>query len=350
MVLFIFFQVLTTPIAEDYCYSCNQTSSTELMLVCDHCSIKCCHIFCLQPALDEIPHEQWYCDYCVADHNIRFTLPIAGILDDLISTDMRNGNQQERSSIRRMSPIQNTRNLTQQENTLSETGRMELGVITNNLDQSERVRTRRQRNTRTRPNYQNEFEPPLRTDRELEQELGDFVVNDMPENTQEENYEEESFDNTMDSIVRAFRRQNRDNSSNAPDSDQDFRNLVVQEEGIRNTRRRVQYDDLDDEDEESEDIYEDEYRSSRRNTRRRRQPVRRRQNAQRRGAGSSRSNSRRPARNATNRGQAGRSRRRGRTTRNTGSRRHQNQQRLNNTPIQELEQAAQNEQGEFIFG
>ena len=32
--------------ADDYCYACNGTNNTELMLVCDYCNHKCCHIAC----------------------------------------------------------------------------------------------------------------------------------------------------------------------------------------------------------------------------------------------------------------------------------------------------------------
>lgn len=49
------------------------------MLVCDHCHTKVCHIFCLSPAIEEIPFEPWYCDYCIRDHGIRSTLPTAGL-------------------------------------------------------------------------------------------------------------------------------------------------------------------------------------------------------------------------------------------------------------------------------
>ena len=49
------------------------------MLVCDHCHVKCCHIDCLIPAIEEIPFEPWYCDYCIHNLGVRSTLPTANI-------------------------------------------------------------------------------------------------------------------------------------------------------------------------------------------------------------------------------------------------------------------------------
>jgi hypothetical protein len=51
------------------------------MLVCDHCLRKCCHMYCLEPALEEIPHEPWYCDFCRRDHEIRSILPSANLFE-----------------------------------------------------------------------------------------------------------------------------------------------------------------------------------------------------------------------------------------------------------------------------
>lgn len=51
------------------------------MLVCDHCLVKCCHMYCLVPVLQDIPHEPWYCDYCRRDHNIRSILPCANLFN-----------------------------------------------------------------------------------------------------------------------------------------------------------------------------------------------------------------------------------------------------------------------------
>jgi hypothetical protein len=71
--------VIFSYLAEDHCYACNGTECEEDMLVCDHCLRKCCHTYCLIPAIDEIPHEPWYCDYCRRDHNIRSILPCANL-------------------------------------------------------------------------------------------------------------------------------------------------------------------------------------------------------------------------------------------------------------------------------
>lgn len=66
-------------LADDFCYACEQTDRQDDMLVCDHCVRKCCHIQCLQPELDEVPFEPWYCDFCVRDHQLRQLLPTANL-------------------------------------------------------------------------------------------------------------------------------------------------------------------------------------------------------------------------------------------------------------------------------
>lgn len=67
--------------ANDYCYACDGRGDTDRMLVCDFCITKCCHIFCLNPALEDIPVDDWYCDYCVRDHNINSENPTVGIFE-----------------------------------------------------------------------------------------------------------------------------------------------------------------------------------------------------------------------------------------------------------------------------
>lgn len=67
--------------AEDYCYACGSTYLPDYMLVCEHCFVRCCHIYCLLPEIHVIPEENWYCDFCVTAFNIRTTLPIANIID-----------------------------------------------------------------------------------------------------------------------------------------------------------------------------------------------------------------------------------------------------------------------------
>lgn len=65
--------------AEDHCYACEGTHDEEDMLVCDHCLRKCCHMYCLVPPIEDIPHEPWYCDYCRRDYNIRSILQCANL-------------------------------------------------------------------------------------------------------------------------------------------------------------------------------------------------------------------------------------------------------------------------------
>jgi hypothetical protein len=67
--------------AEDRCYACQGEDNPDLMLVCDHCNVKVCHLSCLRPRLTEIPYAEWYCDYCVQTFNIRSLLPTARIFD-----------------------------------------------------------------------------------------------------------------------------------------------------------------------------------------------------------------------------------------------------------------------------
>ena len=65
--------------ADNHCYKCEREENFNTLLVCDHCVIKCCHTYCLDPPLEFIPENEWYCDYCVVYQNIQTTNPIAGI-------------------------------------------------------------------------------------------------------------------------------------------------------------------------------------------------------------------------------------------------------------------------------
>ena len=40
-------------------------------MVCDKCETKVCHNFCLDPPLDFIPTNEFYCDGCVKEHNLK---------------------------------------------------------------------------------------------------------------------------------------------------------------------------------------------------------------------------------------------------------------------------------------
>lgn len=50
--------------ADDYCYACNRRSDYNYLLICEMCDTKCCHSFCLDPPLQYVPMEKWYCDFC----------------------------------------------------------------------------------------------------------------------------------------------------------------------------------------------------------------------------------------------------------------------------------------------
>lgn len=49
---------------DECCYRCKQNNQGFLMLVCDKCDKTCCHIYCLNPPLEYIPEEDWFCDMC----------------------------------------------------------------------------------------------------------------------------------------------------------------------------------------------------------------------------------------------------------------------------------------------
>ena len=65
--------------ADNYCYACGKEENHNVLLVCDKCVRKCCHIYCLNPPLEFIPEDEWYCDYCVVNGNMIHSNPIAGI-------------------------------------------------------------------------------------------------------------------------------------------------------------------------------------------------------------------------------------------------------------------------------
>ena len=62
--------------ADDHCYMCVESSNFSVMLVCDSCSEKCCHINCLEPPLEHIPEGDWYCDFCVRDKGLVSEYPV----------------------------------------------------------------------------------------------------------------------------------------------------------------------------------------------------------------------------------------------------------------------------------
>lgn len=77
--------------AENHCYVCLQGMEHDsLLLVCEHCLRKCCHARCLSPPLVGIPPDEWYCDYCVRDHNLQPVLPTANIFAPQRAPSRRN--------------------------------------------------------------------------------------------------------------------------------------------------------------------------------------------------------------------------------------------------------------------
>lgn len=51
---------------DEHCYECMGDEDSLRMLVCDRCGWYCCHIYCLDPPLAQIPDEPWFCKYCLA--------------------------------------------------------------------------------------------------------------------------------------------------------------------------------------------------------------------------------------------------------------------------------------------
>ncbi len=65
--------------ADNFCYCCRHEDNFQYLLICNNCNTKCCHTYCLDPPLDHIPQNEWFCDYCVNLYTIRPTNPIARI-------------------------------------------------------------------------------------------------------------------------------------------------------------------------------------------------------------------------------------------------------------------------------
>lgn len=63
--------------ADAFCYVCAQQNQQNVMLVCDCCLLRSCHIFCLDPPLHFIPEDEWYCDFCVRDRGVVSNNPTA---------------------------------------------------------------------------------------------------------------------------------------------------------------------------------------------------------------------------------------------------------------------------------
>lgn len=63
--------------ADDVCYACKEGSQENYLLICDGCLTKCCHTYCLKPAIDFVPQDEWFCDYCLRDTSFRSKYPTA---------------------------------------------------------------------------------------------------------------------------------------------------------------------------------------------------------------------------------------------------------------------------------
>ena len=50
---------------DEECCRCRESKLDFLMLVCDACNKTCCHIFCLNPPLEYVPDDDWFCDECL---------------------------------------------------------------------------------------------------------------------------------------------------------------------------------------------------------------------------------------------------------------------------------------------
>ena len=90
--------------SDDFCYVCEQgIDDMDPLLVCESCLKKCCHMSCLDPPLETISPEEWFCDFCVRDKRIQSTLPIANLF--------KKAKKQKRSISRRKKQRERSRNI-----------------------------------------------------------------------------------------------------------------------------------------------------------------------------------------------------------------------------------------------
>lgn len=54
---------LTPDGTDDRCGKCKSSERPRSMLLCDECD-KCYHMDCLDPPLEEVPRDNWYCEHC----------------------------------------------------------------------------------------------------------------------------------------------------------------------------------------------------------------------------------------------------------------------------------------------
>lgn len=68
--------------ADNFCYACNKNSNDNFLMICDKCLKKCCHTFCLNPPLNFVPQDDWFCDFCCQEYEIRSKHPTADLFVD----------------------------------------------------------------------------------------------------------------------------------------------------------------------------------------------------------------------------------------------------------------------------
>ncbi len=86
--------------ADNFCYFCEQEGDANYLLICDNCNLKCCHTSCLDPPLAFVPQDEWYCDFCFTNFNIRGNNPIANIFSRNRRRRRRNQIEAEERTLR----------------------------------------------------------------------------------------------------------------------------------------------------------------------------------------------------------------------------------------------------------
>ena len=56
-----------------YCEVCGNCDREDRLLLCDGCDLGY-HLECLEPPLEFVPLEDWYCSACVLRHRVNFTM------------------------------------------------------------------------------------------------------------------------------------------------------------------------------------------------------------------------------------------------------------------------------------
>ena len=87
--------------ANDHCYACGDDCREELLLICEFCFTECCHTYCLNPSLESVPEEIWYCDYCVRNRELNVKLPVVGIFEEGYGKDGEVGKDLEIEEVKK---------------------------------------------------------------------------------------------------------------------------------------------------------------------------------------------------------------------------------------------------------